>query len=389
MRTIGNSVLFQCQEKKDVQNGTTAPSVLAERDQKGAARGHPAISVIIPNRNGSATIGPCLEAALKAVSDRDEIIVVDDGSTDGSDGIVRRYPCSLIILDRHAGASRARNVGALRARNEVLVFTDADCLLQADTLDRVRQALAVAGPGVAVGGTYTLEPADRDFFSRFQSIFINHAETRQARDPDYIASHAMALYRSTFLRSGGFPEDFLPIIEDVELSHRLRRNGCRLVMQPRVQVRHIFRFSLLRSLRNAVRKARYWTRYSLGNGDLLADSGTASRGLKFSVLAWAASAAAAAGSLTAAAPVALAVIPLFVSMNVAINRELLRAFWKACGAWFGIRAAAYYLLVYPAAVGTGAALGLGEHWSGKIGRPHAPLATEPPAGAGLPGDPMS
>jgi len=270
-----------------------------------------------------------------------------------------------------------------------LFFTDADCLLQADTLDRVRQALAAAGAGVAVGGTYTPEPADRDFFSRFQSIFINHAETRQAQDPDYIASHAMALYRSTFLKCGGFPEEFLPIIEDVELSHRLRRNGCRLVMHPRVQVRHIFRFSLLRSLRNAVRKARYWTRYSLENSDLFADSGTASRGLKFSVLAWAASAAVAAGSLAAAAPAALAVIPLIVSTSVAINRELLRAFWQVHGAWFGIRATAYYLLVYPAAVGAGAALGIGEHWSGKIGRPPTRLTTGPEAGEGLRGEPIS
>jgi GT2 family glycosyltransferase len=368
MHTTVNSVLFQRPEQKGVQNGTNGRSLLAERDQPGAGEQLPAFTVVIPVRNGAATIGLCLDAVLRAVSARDEVVVVDDGSTDGSRDIIDRTPCRLVRLDRQAGAARARNIGALYGRNEALFFIDADCLLQDQTLEHARTALGAAGPDAVIGGTYTPEPADQDFFSRFQSLFIHHAESRNAPAADYVASHAMAIYRNTLLRHGGFPEDFLPIIEDVELSHRLRRNGCRLLMHPEIQVRHIFRFTLRRSLRNALRKARYWTRYSLRAGDLLTDSGTASRGLKYNVLAWAAATAAGAASLVLAVPAALAAVPVLLGASALANHGLLHAFWKHGGPWFGIRAAAYYLLVYPAAVAMGAARGIAEHWSAMVRR---------------------
>lgn len=361
MHTIGNMPYFQHLGLQIVQNGPASRLPLSERDQKdGAGERALTVSLVIPNRNGSATIGLCLAAAVRSLTDRDEIIVVDDCSTDGSIDIIRKYPCRLIQLDRHSGAARARNIGAHHSRGDILFFTDADCLVQEDSLSLARIALAGTGPNVMVGGTYTAEPQDADFCSRFQSVFINHAETRRPHDPDYIASHAMALRRSTFLQSGGFPEGFLPIIEDVEFSHRLRRGGVRLVMDPAVQVRHLFAFSLGRSLRNAARKTRYWTRYSLKNRDLLADSGTASRGLKTNVASWLASLVAACGA-AAVSPPLLALVPIVMGVNGIANASLLRAWWRTGGPGFGLRAAAYYTLVYPAAVAVGAARGLAEH----------------------------
>ena len=85
------------------------------------------------------------------------------------------------------------------------------------------------------------------------------------------------------MKSGGFKENFLPILEDVEFSHRLRRTGFKLTMNPEILVRHIFNFTLIKSLKNAFRKSLYWTIYSLKNKDLLTDSGTASIELKFNV----------------------------------------------------------------------------------------------------------
>ena len=379
MRTTKNIPYFQRPPALRVQIGPAKDSLLAETGQRTGKVGHgsvrqdrpPSLSLVIPNRNGSAMIGQCLAAAFRAVTDRDEVIVVDDCSTDDSAEIISQYPCRLVRLDRHAGASRARNIGALHSRGELLFFTDADCLVREDTLALARTALTVAGPGTVFGGTYTAEPQDRDFFSRFQSVFINHAETRRPLAPDYVASHAMAVHRRTFLESGGFSEDFLPIIEDVELSHRLRQSGCRLVIRPDIQVQHIFGFSLARSLMNGVRKSRYWTRYSLKNRDLFADSGTASRGLKTNVLAWTLSLAAACGGAAFAHPALLAVIPVLMGASAVANQSLLAAWQRTGGAAFSIAAAAYYLLISPAAVAAGGLLGLAEHitWAGKRNLP--------------------
>ncbi len=319
------------------------------------------VSVIIPNRNGSATIGKCLKALYSSPVEGLEVIVVDDCSDDDSLSKIEGFPCRVIRLERHAGASAARNRGATESRGDVLFFTDADCIVRPGAIARAAAALAGKGPCAVVGGTYTPEPYDAGFFSRFQSVFINHAETRRPEAPDYVASHALAVDAGTFRASGGFREDFLPIIEDVEFSHRMRRAGCRLAMDPEIRVSHIFNFSLGRSLRNALRKTRYWVRYSLGNGDLLADSGTASQGLKMNTAAWLASCFVACTAAVFGLPWLFAVVPAILGASAAANGPLLRAWWRTGGPVFGVCATAYYLLVYPAAVAAGAALGVVEH----------------------------
>jgi GT2 family glycosyltransferase len=209
-----------------------------------------------------------------------------------------------------------------------------------------------------VGGTYETHPFDPGFFPAFQAVFINYHETRRLDDPDYVATHTMAIRTVEFLASGGFDEHFLPILEDVEFCHRLRRAGYRLCMDPQLLVRHSFGFGLSGSLRNAARKVRYWARYSLRNHDLLADSGTASRGLKASgVLAglcWILLAVAAILRL----PALLLAVPLLVLAAIAANSGLVRAFRAAGGPLFATAAAAYLVLLYPMAIAVGAAQGL-------------------------------
>ncbi|UCD35747.1 MAG: glycosyltransferase, partial [Nitrospiraceae bacterium] len=194
------------------------------------------ISVVIPNYNMAATIGRCLEAAFASMYGNFEVVVVDDHSDDNSVEVITSYPCRLIRLEGRAGTSRARNTGALNSRGDIIFFIDADCLLQKDTLSIVNRSAALAGPGVVIGGTYSPMPPDRDFFSRFQSAFVYYSETKKPDSPDYIAAHAMIIDAETFRRSRGFPEEFLPILEDVEFTHRLKRNGCRLLMNPDIQV---------------------------------------------------------------------------------------------------------------------------------------------------------
>ena len=317
------------------------------------------ISVIIPVHNGGATIGRCLEAVFASRYTRFEVIVVDDRSTDNSLEIIGRYPCRLVRLEDHAGASAARNAGARQSTGEYLFFIDADCVLLVDTLSRVNSALAGAGTAV-VGGTYTPLPFDSGFFSAFQSVFIHYSETKRM-PPDYIATHALAVQADIFRRTGGFTEEFLPILEDVEFSHRLRNQGVQLIMDPGIQVRHIFNFTLARSLRNAFRKSRYWTVYSLGAGDLLSDSGTASHELKANGIAFLLSAGLSFSALAAGSPQFLLPLPLFLAVNLWMNRPLLAAFADAGGPFFAARAALYYLTLYPAAVLAGACTGLLQH----------------------------
>lgn len=325
------------------------------------------LSIVIPVRDGARTLAACLAAACAAAGPGDEVVVVDDGSTDASAAIAARHPCRLVRLPAPRGAAAARNAGAAAARGEVLFFTDADCLLPPGAPARAAAALAAAGEQAVLGGTYDTAPADPGFFSAFQAVFVNFHETRRPQRPDYLATHALAIRAADFRASGGFAEGFLPILEDVELSHRLRRAGYRLLIDPELRVRHDFGFGLAGSLRNAARKTRHWVCYSARNRDLLADSGTASRGLKaagaLAGLGWAGVAAAALG-----VPALALALPIGALGGIAANAALVRAFARAGGGRFASAAALYLVTLYPAAIALGAARGLADLSRGALRR---------------------
>ncbi|MFC1844641.1 glycosyltransferase family 2 protein [Thermodesulfobacteriota bacterium] len=314
----------------------------------------PFISIIIPNHNGEKTIGLCLEAACSSNYSNFEIVVVDDSSTDNSIALIAPYPCRLIRLPEHGGASRARNVGAENSKGDVLFFIDADCLLQKDTLAKAASAYINNGPEIIIGGTYTRLPYDQNFFSIFQSIFIHYSETKNIQNPDYIATHAMLIRAEVFKTSGGLNEEFMPILEDVEFSHRLKRLGYRLRMEPAIQVQHIFDFTLKKSFRNGIRKTKYWSIYSIKNKDLLSDSGTASQEFKFNVLSCFANLIFLFLALLLNNWVVTVPVLFLYGTNLYFNRNLIRAFIKTRGSSFAISAVLYYTFLYPFAVGIGA-----------------------------------
>ncbi|GBD97223.1 MAG TPA: glycosyltransferase family 2 protein [Nitrospirae bacterium] len=316
------------------------------------------ISIIIPSYNKAATIGKCLAAAFSSDYKNFEVIVVDDCSEDNSVEIIKGFPCKLIRLETRSGTSRARNLGARNSSGDIIFFTDADCLLQENTLSIANRMLTATGPDVVIGGTYTKIPYDRKFFSIFQSVFINYSETRKVENPDYIAAHTMLIDAETFRKSGGFPEEFLPIIEDVEFSHRLRRRGYKLLMNPEIQVQHIFDFSFLRSVCNAFRKTAYWCMYSLQNGDLLADSGTASIEFKANAGLFFLSLFLFAFWLVIQKNSLLYPVPVIFLFSAFIGRKLLKAFFEARGALFAGLAFAYYIMIYPVPVGLGTITGM-------------------------------
>lgn len=314
------------------------------------------LSVIIPNYNGGKTIGRCLGTAFASTFADYEIVVVDDCSDDDSVGIIGQFPCRLIKLDQRSGSAKARNEGARHSSGNILFFIDADCLLQPDTLTIVDQTIT-GNEEKVFGGTYTPLPFDQDFFSIFQSIFIHYSETKK-KEPDYIAGHAMVISRELFLKHDGFPEIFLPIIEDVEFSHRLRRAGISLRMNPAIQVTHIFNFTLVKSLRNAFRKSHFWTIYSLQNRDLAVDSGTASFELKGNVLSWFVTVLSVVlFGLTGNIGYIL-LMGLITIINVAGNRRLFAAMHRAKGTAFACLAALYYTVLYPLPVAAGGLSGL-------------------------------
>lgn len=324
----------------------------------------PLVSVLIPVYNGARTIPLVLEALYASTYGNFEVIVVDDCSPDDTLAVLaslaERYPHRLIAFQENQGVSKARNAAAREARGEIILFIDADCLVLPETIalcvERLRR-----GDCISVGGAYTLEPWDQDFFSIFQSIYIHHAETK-IENPDYIATHCMAIRKSTFEEFGGFIEDYFigreASVEDVEFSHRLIAAGHKLCRPREILVQHMFRFNLSRSLMNAVKKSKYWTMYSLFKGDVLQDSGAASYELKVNVFSQCLNLALVATAAMTGSWWLLVPVALLYALNIAVSFKLLRLFRRERGWWFLVRAIAYYQFLYCFVVAYGSAMGV-------------------------------
>lgn len=335
-----------------------------------------ALSIVIPVRNGARTLAACLASVVAEAATDAEIIVVDDASMDATARIVGGFSCCRLVRCRHhVGTARARDLGAGASCGRVLFFLDADCVLPKGTglflLELARQLPA----GEVVGGTYLPKAMDDAFCSHFQAAFVHWSETRHNGRADYLAGHALMIRADDFAASGGFAAaSRLPLLEDVAFCHRLRRRGLRLAMEKRLQVGHIFCFTLAGSFRNAFTKARYWVRYSWSNGDLAADSGSASHALK------AAGIAAALGWLLIGiavlfrSPALAAMILPVLAVSCWLSRDFLRFLYREGDARFTMAAAAYYLFLYPLPVLAGGIYGLAES---VFGRPASHSRTMP------------
>jgi len=194
-------------------------------------------SIIVPVYNGAKTLDACLTAlsAQAVEKDRHEVIVVDDGSTDGSAEVAARYEVT-VIRQEHAQAASARNRGAQQAHGEILLLTDADC---EPSPDWAEQMLApFADPEVAgVRGFYRTR--QRSVVARFAQAEYEekYDRLRRADQVDFVDTYSAAYRRDLFLECGGFNPEFL-LDEDQELSYRLATMGCKLVSAPAAVVYH-------------------------------------------------------------------------------------------------------------------------------------------------------
>lgn len=113
------------------------------------------LSIIIPMYNSQDYISRCLESVM-AINIPKEIIVVDDGSTDSSYSILKRYAeGGLIRLFRqdNKGVSEARNLGILKSKGEFIAFIDSDDYIIAESFERLYHAIERSSADIAMGGT--------------------------------------------------------------------------------------------------------------------------------------------------------------------------------------------------------------------------------------------
>ena len=204
----------------------------------------PKVSVIVCGYNGGPTLEACLQS-LKQIDYPDyEVVVVDDGSTDNTQDIVKGHPWVKSIYQTNHGLSYARNVGAANATGEILAYTDSDCMADPDWLYYLVGTL-LSGNYAGVGGPNISPPAQN-----WQQACVAAAPGGPSHVllTDVVAEHIpgcnMAFHRWAFDKIGGFDPEYRKAGDDVDFCWRLQQEGEVIAFSPSAIVWHYRRFTL-------------------------------------------------------------------------------------------------------------------------------------------------
>lgn len=228
----------------------------------------PTISVVIPNYNRAALIGETLNNVFAQTRPPDEVIVVDDGSTDDSVAAIQRFGSQVtLIRQENHGPGPARNRGLAAARGDLIQFMDSDDLWSLNKLEVQERALIESRTDFAYSPW--LQARLEDGQARYADPVIQQHPLPPARSAlawylrGWTIVFQCCLFRRSLLEAAGpYREDLMPS-EDSELLFRILNSGAQPVHVPEAIV--LYRLhggeQISRGGMALQRRARDWDRY--------------------------------------------------------------------------------------------------------------------------------
>lgn len=206
------------------------------------------VSVVIISRNEGEELAATVENLRQTLPlSRRELIVVDDGSIDGSDRFLENASDVLLLRSEHLGVAKARNFGASHATGDIVLFADAHVRAPEQWYEPIIEALRDPTVGAAAPGVFSLtEPKRRGFGLDLIGAEL-HARWRHCQGSvpypvPVLPGAFLAMRRGVFEATGGFDPGLRQLGgNDNELSCRLWLLGYQLLVVPNVEVGHLFR----------------------------------------------------------------------------------------------------------------------------------------------------
>ena len=230
------------------------------------------ITVVIPNWNGKKYLCSCLRALYESTEIEMDVIVVDNGSTDGSvEEMTKAYPeVSCIRLDKNYGFSKAVNEGIKRARTPYVILLNNDTEVETGFVEALLKTIKSDSTVFSVEAKMLQyqNPAKIDSAGTYYNA-LGWAYARgkgssgrnyNERSESFAACAGAAIYqKSVFDEIGLFDEEFFAYLEDIDIGYRARKHGYRNMYEPKARVLHVG------SASSGGRHNRFKVRYSARN----------------------------------------------------------------------------------------------------------------------------
>ncbi len=208
------------------------------------------ISIIIISYNKADLTKKCLEEVFKNTKDDFEVIVIDNASTDEAiDYLFREKRITLLQNNKNLGFSKANNQGAQKAKGEILVFLNNDTEVQPGWLEPIiniyKTEKNVGAVGVKLlfpdgliqhaGVTISEDHIPRHLYYREKA---DDLKVNQEREFQAVTAACIAIPKRVFHEVGGFDEEYVNGLEDVDLCLRIKQEGYRIIYTPKSVVIH-------------------------------------------------------------------------------------------------------------------------------------------------------
>lgn len=214
------------------------------------------VSIVVPVLNEEKTLEACLKSIKGNSYKNKELIVIDNGSTDGSQKIARKY-ADKFFIEKKKGIVFAKNLGIKKASGEFIAFTDADCIVSKDWLKELISCFK--DNSIASAGGPNLTPKDDSDFSHhvgktIELLSFLGAEYGSREKKNAEVKHnpgCNVIYRKGVLKElRGFNRGMISN-EDPELDYRIREKGFKLMFNPKAIVWHYRKGSYKKFFRQA------------------------------------------------------------------------------------------------------------------------------------------
>jgi cellulose synthase/poly-beta-1,6-N-acetylglucosamine synthase-like glycosyltransferase len=204
----------------------------------------PDITVYIPAYNVANFLPRSIESLLVQTIAPVEILVIDDGSRDGSALIAGRYPGVTVVQhEQNSGLAAARNTAFRVARTELVASLDADCVAEKTWLEALVPHLD--DRKVAGAGGYLIEGVQVSLADRWRRAHMpQHWGDTSIRNPKFLFGCNNIFRRDAVLDAGGYDESMRTNGEDCDLSRRLLAKKWELIYDPTARVTHLRRDSV-------------------------------------------------------------------------------------------------------------------------------------------------